>query len=314
MRSAEPTDPEQGLQFQTFESLRSKIEDSPLDVWEEVVGLHSLVLGWYDSRDLFHKIGYLVATEQHSFSELVLLAYGQTKSTFEAALDERIRSALNLSAAALADLDYGSSKTPPVLLLMNVETIRSRQHSSERFSFSAYASDSWSLEHIHAQHAERLNRAEQWESWLQLHKEALEGLPNLDATKRVSLMDRIDTALVDVSEELFRPLERELTQLFTQTGDSDDDEMDSIANLALLNSGDNSALSNSVFEVKRREILKRDYAGSYIPACTRNVFLKYYTEAEGQQIHFWGRHDRADYLEHMQRVLNRYLLQEVSES
>ena len=73
-----------------------------------------------------------------------------------------------------------------------------------------------------------------------------------------------------------------------------------ISNLALLASEDNSALSNSVFEVKRRNILERDRDGSYIPACTRNVFLKYYTEAEGQQIHFWGEHDREGYLEAMQ--------------
>ncbi len=72
-------------------------------------------------------------------------------------------------------------KTPSVLLLMNVETVRRMQHSSERYSFSAYASGSWSLEHIHAQNAERLNRAEQWEEWLRLHRDALDGLPDLDA-------------------------------------------------------------------------------------------------------------------------------------
>jgi len=60
--------------------------------------------------------------------------------------------------------------------------------------------------------------------------------------------------------------------------------------------------------VKRRNILERDREGSYIPTCTRNVFLKYYTEAEGQQIHFWGEHDREGYLAAMQTHIAPYLL------
>lgn len=296
--------------FHTFETLRSKIEDSPDDVWTGVVDLHALVLGWYENRDLFHKIGYLIATGRHTFRKLVLLSDGQTKSSFERMLDERIRDDLRLSAADLGDLTYEGPKTPSALLLMNVETVRRMQHSTERFSFSAYASGSWSLEHIHAQNAERLNRAEQWEEWLRLHRDALGGLAEFDSAERSQLEERIATALEDISEEKFRPLERELTQRFTQAGDSDNDEVDSIANLALLGGGDNSALSNSVFEVKRREILRLDRQGSYIPVSTRYIFLKYYTDAEGQQIHYWGRHDREGYLAALQEALSPYLLHE----
>lgn len=309
LESDGPTGRERPL-FHTFETLRSKIEDSPEDVWNRVVDLHSLVLGWHDNRDLFHKIGYLIAAGRHTFRGLVRLADGKAKSSFEGTLDERIRSDLNLSAADLGDLTYEAQKTPSALLLMNVETVRRMQHSSERFSFSAYASGSWSLEHIHAQNAERLNRAEQWEEWLRLHRDALDGLADLDSAERTGLEQRIATALEDISEESFRPLERELTQRFTQVGDSDNDEVDSIANLALLRGGDNSALSNSVFEVKRREILRLDRQGSYIPVSTRNIFLKYYTEAEGQQIHFWGQHDREGYLAALGEVLGPYLLHE----
>lgn len=44
---------------------------------------------------------------------------------------------------------------------MNVETIRQLKHSSERYSFREQALGRWSLEHIHAQNAQTLNRAEQ---------------------------------------------------------------------------------------------------------------------------------------------------------
>lgn len=39
-------------QFHTFETLRSRIVDDPQKFWSDVVDLHSLVLGWYDDRDL----------------------------------------------------------------------------------------------------------------------------------------------------------------------------------------------------------------------------------------------------------------------
>jgi hypothetical protein len=70
----------------------------------------------------------------------------------------------------------------------------------------------------------------------------------------------------------------------------------SVTNLALLASADNAALSNAVFEVKRRRILELDRKGAYIPVATRQVFLKYYTDADAQQIHFWSTQDREAYL------------------
>jgi hypothetical protein len=73
-------------------------------------------------------------------------------------------------------------------------------------------------------------------------------------------------------------------------------------------------LNNSVFEVKRRHLIQLDQQGSYIPVCTRNVFLKYYNTTTTQQIHFWGRHDREAYLEAMRAKLQPYLLEDTPEN
>ena len=51
-----------------------------------------------------------------------------------------------------------------------------------------------------------------------------------------------------------------------------------------------------MFEVKRQRILDLDRKGAYIPICTRQVFLKYYTDADAQQVHFWSTQDREAYL------------------
>jgi hypothetical protein len=294
-------------QFHTFETLRPMIESAAQDTWNEVVALYSLIMGWFDTRDLFHKIGYLIARGR-TFDELVALSQNCTKREFEARLNTWIRADLSLKDSDLAELRYGNTKTAAVLLLMNVETVRSMTLSAERFSFKEYAAQVWSIEHIHAQNAEQLNRAAQWVDWLRLHRDALTGLPAISEAARADLAERINIAIGDISAEAFAPLEQELTTLFSLAGESGD--VDAIANLALLANGDNSALSNSVFEVKRRSVLARDRLGSYIPVCTRNVFLKYYTDAEGQQIHFWGQHDRDGYLAAIRQYVGPYLLEE----
>ena len=287
--------------FHTFDFLRERVEkSSPTTIWNEVVQLHAVVLGWYENRDHYHKIGYLVAQGER-FGDLVALAADKTKTAFETALDARIRDTLNLSPSDVSALSYESDrlKCERVLLLMNVETVRRMKDSTERYSFRTHRRQAWSLEHIHAQHAEILTKAEQWKEWLRLHRDALSGLPTMGEMKPAELVRRIDDVSDKLERQAFQDLARDITAAFTVADSSASvatHAVHSVSNLALLASGHNSALNNAVFEVKRRRILELDRQGAYIPICTRQVFLKYYTAAEAQQIHFWGTQDRDAYL------------------
>jgi Protein of unknown function DUF262/Protein of unknown function (DUF1524) len=297
--------------FYTFDTLKERISTDPYSFWNEVVEMHAVALGWHANRDLFHKIGFLIAQRVTTFSGLLVQARGKNKSVFEAELNGLIRLYLNLTATGLRDLTYQSDKTGRVLLLMNVETIRQRKHSFERYSFSEHAAGRWSLEHIHAQSAEGIRRSkDQWATWLYLHRRALEALDDVDQATKQTLLAETDDVLAasDISESNFQDLERRYTTLLSIESDTSEDAMHSIANLALLQSGNNSALSNSVFAVKRAEILELDQQGSYIPVCTRDVFLKYYSPADEHQMHFWSTKDREHYLDAMRRVLGDYLL------
>lgn len=288
-------------QFHTFDVLRQKVEQSkPEAIWNEVVQLHALVLGWYENRDHYHKIGYLVAQGER-FGDLVKLATGRTRSAFEAVLDARIRETLKLSPSDVSALSYESDrqKCERVLLLMNVETVRRMKDSTERYSFRTHRRQAWSLEHIHAQHGESLTKAEQWKEWLRLHRAALADLPSVGDARRKELLRRIDDVGDRIDKQVFQVLAHDITVVFTNTDTSPSvatHSVHSLSNLALLASSHNSALSNAVFEVKRRRILELDRQGAYIPICTRQVFLKYYTDADAQQIHFWSTQDCDAYL------------------
>lgn len=294
--------------FHTFHTLRSRIQMRPLETWDEVLDLHSLITGWFEDRNVFHRVGFLVATG-HKLRSLVDLSRDRTKHEFDDLLIELVGTGLALSADGVRDLNYesrGSNRLEHALLLMNVETVRRQTNSSERYSFHAHATGNWSLEHIHAQNAELLTRQEQWAEWLRLHRDAVAGLPSLDEDERDVLRQEMDAALSmqKLPQGVFRRIE---SRVIGALGGESDLDVHSITNLALLDSGANSALSNSVFEVKRREVLRRDKKGSYIPVCTRNVFLKYYTSDANQQLHFWGPADRQGYLAAILEVLSPYL-------
>ena len=57
---------------------------------------------------------------------------------------------------------------------------------------------------------------------------------------------------------------------------------------------------------QRKTIISRDKQGVFIPICTKNVFLKYFSEYP-PRISFWTQDDREKYEEDIFKVLKNYL-------
>ena len=277
--------------------------------WDEVVALHAQILGWFEEPHWYNKIGFLVACGI-SIGEILRLAKGLKKSAFDDALTVRIREVLKISADDLDDaLRYDDPKGGPklqrLLLLFNVEI------TNGRFPFEKHVGAVWSLEHIHAQNAQDLTRAEQWATWLREHRQALQSIETEDRKASIDeLLAAIDEATPKLhtprfGQEHFNALAAEILVALNDGLVEGADH--SIANLALLSHGANAALGNAVFEVKRSKVLAMDKAGDYIPTATRNVFLKYYTDAGRLQPHFWGEADKTAYLREIKDKLASYL-------
>jgi len=300
--------------YHTFDILRGEIEKDYTAFWKRAMALHASLLGWAEQTLVYNKIGVLVASGD-SFGEIALAAKGKKKSEFENYLVGRIREHVKIKDSDLDKLRYddskrGSPKLLQLLLLMNVETM---SKAGLRFPFARHIGQKWSLEHIHAQNAEALNKAEQWKVWLITHTPALEAIVGDSNRGEISDLEREITAAVieidkgksgDFSGEKFNALSVRVLKMLNREDVPDH----SIRNMALLSSGDNSRLSNSVFEVKRQMILELDRKGAYVPVCTRNVFLKYYAEADAQQPHFWSEQDKDSYIEEIRTKLEPYLV------
>ena len=57
---------------------------------------------------------------------------------------------------------------------------------------------------------------------------------------------------------------------------------------------------------ERKKIIERELAGTFIPICTRNIFMKYYSIDVGD-LKIWNEMDRDSYLNNIQEVINIFL-------
>lgn len=297
--------------FFYFDGLKRRGADLN-DVWERIVRDFLRLKDWRDNHEFYHKIGYLIAVGK-SLADIYAAAQGKTKREFSARLDKLIKDSISLAEGKnYSDWNYNddAERIRKLLLLFNVESVRQNGEQSQWFPFDKYKFGAWSLEHIHAVNPQDRGNQELWRDWLTLHRASLANSPEENA-ELLNAIDRL-LKLKNLTSDKFQPLQQKILKRLSPESMSEE-TADSIANLALLKCNDNSALGNSVFDVKRDEIIRLDMAGAFIPFCTKMAFLKYYTRSEKNQIHFWSLNDRRAYLAAINRVLKNYLSEPIKE-
>lgn len=285
------------------------------ELWRKIQQTFLVLKDWYENHELYHKIGYLIASEKQTLQSIFKISAGKTKQGFRAVLDSYIRESIAIQGN-YEDLSYEKpldyKRISTLLLLFNVESVRlNGEHTQwfpfDRFKFDEKGKVAWSLEHIHAQQSEGLRTQEMWKEWLGLHIPSIRTVAN-DNELIAAMQAAIEKPKLERAE--FDDLQQKVVELLSVQGNAE--YMHSISNLALLRSDDNAALNNSTFDVKRNLIVEMDKEGQYIPFCTKMVFLKYYTPSEENQLHFWGQADRIAYIKAMNKVLALYLSEPIS--
>ena len=297
--------------YYTFFKIDELGKTMPLDdLWRKIQQTFLVLKDWYENHELYHKIGYLIASEKMTLQEIYKVSIGKTKQGFRASLDSYIRQSISIQNN-YADLSYEKKpdydRINTLLLLFNVESVRQNGEHTQWFPFDKFKFDSkgkvsWSLEHIHAQQSEGLRTQEMWKEWLSLHIPSVRSVTE-DTELPDAMQAAIDKPKLERTE--FDSLQQRVIELLSVQGNAE--YLHSISNLALLRSDDNAALNNSTFDVKRNLIVRMDKEGQYIPFCTKMVFLKYYTPSEDNQLHFWGQADRIAYVNAINKVLAEYL-------
>jgi uncharacterized protein with ParB-like and HNH nuclease domain len=263
--------------------------------WKEIKDHYQRFAEWFGERDLYHKIGYLICINAITLKELYRVSTLTSKNEFKNYLDKLIRE--DLKGVELEELQYGDKCIKKVFLLYNILTMLNNSQENSYFPFNIYKTDKWDIEHITSvkDAIPEHNR----ENWLADAKIFID-------TSQKGASDLILRAEnCNCNDDLeFKALFEDIVSHFNS--DINDDDINDISNLSLLDSETNRGYKNAVFPFKRKTIINRDKAGTFIPICTKNVFLKYFSEYP-PKISFWTQQDREKYEIDIYNVLYNYL-------
>ena len=291
-------------EFHRFNELIHVEKVKPEKLWDDVKQFYMTLHEWFADPVLFHLIGFLI-NENAKLLDLIRLSEESSKTQFKNELRSRIRTKLfpsvdfdendpSVFRTALGkDLDeisYGSPRVKPILLLFNIASIISNEKSILRFRFDYFKNEKWDIEHIRSVESGRPQSNRDKKPWLEAVRDYFQETDgDEDLHKRASEMISSQTYTMGDDFDKFYD---EVIRLLDE--ESSTDVENGIGNLALLDSGTNRGYKNAVFPIKRYKILQTDQAGTFVPLCTRNVFLKCYSK-KLENMFVWASEDQDDY-------------------
>jgi len=295
-------------EFYTFRHFSAKATEI-LAEWTKVRECFSQLQEWFQDDQKYHLIGYLIVCKLETLPKLLKLAEGTGKAAFTNKLKALIKQKLNTSYD-MEDLKYGETnkELSQLLLLFNIETML-QSKSNLRFPFDLYIKEKWSLEHIHAQNSQALSEQDAASAWYADTKQLLNAADTSTIKGIAKLREDLETwngsaKSSQSAKDLLALIQQSLYETFG--GDTEEEGMHTIENMALLDKDTNSSLNNAIFPIKRLRIIEQDKLGKFIPIATKNVFSKYYSK-NISQMQFWGESDRHDYKNEIQKKLKEYL-------
>mgnify|MGYP000606138823 CR=1 FL=1 len=273
-------------------------------IWNDVKNTFRILNEWYEDSEFFHKVGFLIIygkkynlNKNLTILDLIeLYNKSNTKKEFIENMNKNIKKVFTVSNENnefldIEALNYGSDDDfiRKVLLWFNIATILQDDKSNIRFQFDRFKKENWDIEHIRSQTDKIPYKNEEKILWF-------EGLKNLN-TNIEKTMDQIIDMEQTEFKKYFENKQNEIEKI------EENFDVNGIGNLTLLDSETNRSYKNAFFPVKRSRIIKNDQNGVFIPLCTKNVFLKYYSHKIDNPL-IWARKDAENYKEAIIEVFN----------
>lgn len=285
-------------------------------IWKEIKEMFNTFYEWYNNHNLYHYLGFLLAIENNK-DELIreLIQLKLNKDEFENNIIIRIGKAVKITKKVkdtnivkqLNQIAYNEDNPEiiKVLLLFNINELIKYKKENAKFPFHLYKKEKiTSIEHIHPQNPASFDTDEgRATTWLTKHRFSLISLKDKLENKSDKIDEvllKIDGLLAKYDKEVFKNIFVEIIELYTSISDFQDNQLHTLYNLALVDKDTNSQLNNSFFDIKR-EILKENKLGRYIPICTQRAFSKFYSKSPNDMI-FWNSEDRETYYSAIEQV------------
>jgi len=273
------TKPDPYSTFRYFnEKFKGKIDDEISNNWQEIKKYYQTLEEWFNDRILYHKIGYLI-TVGFSIKSLLKEKKDKSKTEFKNWLNKQIED--KIQGIDTSTIEYGNPNLRNVLLLHNIQTMLKNEDETNRFPFDRYKKEYWDVEHIHAIATEVKVKKENQIEWLKNNFVKTEIHDNEEKNKQI---ENIINSKEPIDENEFSSFVEYIL------GEEDN----TLRNLCLLDRGTNRSYKNDGFKEKRNKIIEREIEGTFIPTCTKNVFMKYYSP-DVKDIEIWNESDRESY-------------------
>ena len=312
-------------------------------IWHKVTSIYNMLIDWYRNREWYHLIGFILSSADASnvddkkasiegkislILKLKELYEKNTKDKFVIELKKLVLIALipelkaelddgndilqNLEKKDIEDLlsslSYGKTdeEIRKVLLLFNIITTQNNKKSEPRFAFMSYKNQKWDIEHIHAQTTDLPTKKAHKKVWLEVFAEKMNDFDFISEETKQLVKYYKDNENQLETEKFNNFCQKIITDLDINKDNSSAKANYEISNLTLLDDHVNRSYKNAVFPVKRITILEKSGTESFIPICTRNVFLKYYTP-NAKEMYRWNEIDRENYFDSIADSIYEYL-------
>ena len=255
------------------------------EIWREVEAVYDRFCDWYNDPDKYHLIGYL--TQSGVDMRRILESCENIPNSQVVTVLKRLTNDMKKYAvlSVLTDLDYDNktrNQLRKLLLLFNIATLICKSEKQDRFPFDLYVEYNWDIEHIHAIKDKLPGKFEDAHDYLLALQEEFEQQLAESSDDSETIQKQYADTIKELKEFLSRDdiKLKDAEEFYIYLSDSYPgviQEDNNIRNLTLLDSKTNRGYKNVSYRQKRRAIIERDSEGQFIPLCTRNVFLKYYS-------------------------------------
>ncbi|MBR5210681.1 MAG: DUF262 domain-containing protein [Paludibacteraceae bacterium] len=305
-----------------YEYFKQKNDKSKIETcWAEVKKYFLTFQEWFNDLELYHYVGYLIEYN-HSIADLMKIwKECSTKIDFTDKLKTKIKE--KISNCKDLNKQYEISRSPktqcrPLLLLHNIQTIINQNKDFEnkkeyelpvfyKFPFHLFKKENWDVEHIDSNSENDMNDKDSQNEFLL----------NIYHSVDSNIQNKIETFINDPNATNWN----DFNEYAKEANDSlSDEEKNKVWNFTLLDSSTNRSYGNSIFAAKRRIIIGKDRGvalsipkikkennqskmcigkeekakSAFIPPCTKNVFMKYYTSVL-TNYNYWTKPDAEAY-------------------
>ena len=261
-------------------------------VWEEIIEKFRLFKSWFQKREYYHYIGYLINQKEEKKDSKrnkdmlvrIMISASLSKSEFLGMLQKECLKTLipnNANYLDFSKLKYGENNNDihNILLLFNLATVQNQISEQSKYPFNLHYKankEKWSLEHIHAQNEEDANLSH--EDVLKIVEQIKLIRPSLKISENEVLLEpevlqeAIDAFIKDIpsryTDKFFykaiigafmgEPIKRTKkiidNNIVTYDYTSDFTEDHTLTNMALLQGPKNSAFGNRIYPEKKEKL------------------------------------------------------------